>query len=134
MPVPSGQEFSRRGVGMSRPAHHAISYVEFGVTDLAATRAFYEAAFGWEFNDYGPAYSGIRSPDGDGEIGGLSPGSAPGGDGPLVLLFSEDLDASVEAVRNSGGSIVAGPYDFPGGRRFEFTDPSGNRLGVYAES
>ena len=119
---------------MPVPTQHAISYVEFGVTDLAATRAFYEAAFGWEFNDYGPTYSGIRSPDGEGEIGGLNPGATPSGDGPLVLLFSEDLDATVEAVRGSGGTIAAGPYDFPGGRRFEFIDPSGNRLGVYAES
>ncbi|WP_243730406.1 VOC family protein [Nesterenkonia salmonea] len=114
------------------PAHHAISYVELGVTDLVSTRAFYEAAFGWEFNDYGPAYSGIKAPDGEGEIGGLNPAFTSSGDGPLVLLFSEDLDASVEAVRGAGGVIVEGPYTFPGGRRFEFTDPSGNRLGVFA--
>lgn len=114
--------------------HHAISYVEFAVTDLAATRSFYESAFGWEFNDYGPTYSGIKSPDGEGEIGGLNAGTAPHSGGPLVLLFSEDLDATVDAVRAAGGSITAEPYDFSGGRRFEFTDPSGNRLGVYAEA
>lgn len=113
--------------------HHAIDYIELGVTDLAATRAFYEAAFGWEFNDYGPDYAGIRSPGGEGEAGGLNPGSAPSGAGPLVLLYSEDLDATVEAVVSAGGAVVAGPYGFPGGRRFEFTDPSGNRLGVYAD-
>ncbi|GGA60361.1 glyoxalase [Pseudoclavibacter endophyticus] len=118
---------------MSHEVHHAISYIEFGVADLAATRTFYERAFGWKFNDYGPTYSGIRGHDGEGEIGGLNAGSAPGGDGPLVLLFSTDLDATVEAVRDAGGAIVAEPYEFPGGRRFEFTDPSGNRLGVYAE-
>lgn len=114
--------------------HHAISYIEFGVTDLAATRAFYESAFGWQFNDYGPAYSGIRSPEGDGEVGGLNPGTPPNAAGPLVLLFSDDLDASVVAVEEAGGVVVAGPYDFPGGRRFEFTDPSGNRLGVFADA
>ena len=51
-----------------------------------------------------------------------------------MLLFSEDLDATVDAIRAAGGSITAEPYEFPGGRRFEFTDPSGNRLGVYAEA
>lgn len=122
---------------MSHPTHHIISYIEFGVTDLAATRAFYESAFGWQFNDYGPEYAGIRAANGDadgGEVGGLSTFAAPSADGPLVLLFSTDLDASVEAVTAAGGTIVAGPYDFPGGRRFEFTDPSGNRLGVFADS
>lgn len=118
---------------MTQAVHHAISYIELGAVDLAATRAFYEAAFGWEFTDYGDAYAGIRSPDGEGEVGGLAAGALPGSGGPLVLLFSEDLDASVEAVRDAGGVIVAGPYDFPGGRRFEFHDPSGNRLGVFAE-
>lgn len=119
---------------MAGTAHHALSYIEFGVTDLAATRTFYEAAFGWQFNDYGPAYSGIRSADGDGEIGGLNPSADPSGSGPLVLLFSEDLEASVAAVTDAGGVVVAGPYDFPGGRRFEFTDPSGNRLGVFSDA
>ena len=34
--------------------HHAIDYVEFTVRDLAVAKRFYSAAFGWEFNDYGP--------------------------------------------------------------------------------
>lgn len=119
---------------MTAPTHHAISYIEFGVTDLAAAKAFYQSAFGWGFTDYGPEYSGIQAADGEGEIGGLNPGAAPSTGGPLVLLFSEDLDATVEAVTAAGGTVVAGPYDFPGGRRFEFTDPSGNRLGVFADS
>lgn len=113
--------------------HHSISYIEFGVTDLRATRSFYESAFGWEFNDYGPNYSGIKSADGNSEVGGLNPDAAPSTTGPLVLIYSKDLDATVNAVETAGGVIVEGPYEFPGGRRFEFTDPSGNRLGVYAE-
>ena len=112
--------------------HHAISYVELNVTDLAATRAFYESAFGWEFNDYGPTYAGIRAPDGQGEIGGLNATTAPVRGGPLVLLYSDDLDATVTAVEAAGGQVVSGPYDYPGGRRFHFTDPSGNELGVFA--
>ena len=118
---------------MVAQAHHVISYIEIGVTDLDAARAFYEQAFGWKFNDYGPFYSGIQQPDGAGEIGGLNPSAAPSADGPLVLLFSDDLDATVESVRAAGGTVTAGPYEFPGGRRFEFTDPSGNRLGVFGE-
>jgi predicted enzyme related to lactoylglutathione lyase len=113
---------------------HAIDYIEFGVTDLAATRAFYESAFGWRFNEYGPDYAGIVAPGGDGEAGGLNAGREPGRAGPLVLLYSDDLDATVAAVRAAGGQVVEGPYEFPGGRRFHFTDPSGNELGVCASS
>jgi predicted enzyme related to lactoylglutathione lyase len=41
-----------------RKIHHAIDNIEFGVTDMAATQAFYKSAFGWRFNNYGPEYAG----------------------------------------------------------------------------
>ncbi len=114
--------------------HHAIDYIELTVGDLADAKRFYGEAFDWQFNDYGPAYSGIRRPENDaGEAGGLKQGETVGVGGPLVLLFSSDLDASVEAVQAAGGRVIEGPYEFPGGRRFHFTDPSGNELGVWAE-
>ena len=112
--------------------HHALDYVELNVTDLAAARAFYESAFDWRFNDYGPTYAGIRAPSGDGEVGGLNAERAPTPGGPLVLLYSDDLDATVVAVETAGGRVTEGPYEFPGGRRFHFADPSGNVLGVWA--
>jgi predicted enzyme related to lactoylglutathione lyase len=114
--------------------HHTIDYVELGVRDLAATKAFYEQAFGWRFNDYGPGYAGIAAPDGDREVGGLNAESEPGRGGALVLLFSDDLDATLAAVTAAGGEVTDGPYEFPGGRRFHFTDPSGNELGAWAHS
>ena len=49
-----------------------------------------------------------------------------------MLLFSADLDATVASVLAAGGTVVNGPYDFPGGRRFHFQDPAGNELGVWA--
>ena len=85
--------------------------------------------------NYGPDYAGIQSPHGGAapEVGGLRRGEEPRGGGPFVLLSSSDLDRSVEAVRTAGGQVMNGPYEFPGGRRFHFTDPSGNELGVWAE-
>lgn len=121
---------------MTIPRHHAFDYIEISVTDLPATQAFYTEAFGWAFNSYGPGYAGIQSPDDpSSEVGGLAllePGQSPRPGGPLVLLYSADLDGSAEAVIAAGGLIVNGPYAFPGGRRFHFTDPSGNELGVWA--
>ena len=114
--------------------HHAIDYVELTVTDLAEAERFYGEAFGWRFTSYGPEYSGIRDPRDDaGEVGGLRRGEQVRPGGPLVLLFSADLDASVDAVRRAGGRVVEEPYAFPGGRRFHFADPSGNELGVWSE-
>jgi hypothetical protein len=125
-----------RGLAMVLPMasgehiHHAIDYIELTVRDIAAAKAFYSAAFGWEFNDYGPEYAGIK---GDGrEVGGLRRDDEVTPGGPLVILFSTDLESSLAAVRAAGGLIVKEPYGFPGGRRFHFADPSGNELAVWA--
>ena len=123
---------------------HTIDYVELTVSDMQAAREFYGAAFGWSFTSYGDGYSGIRTSaeaDGD-EAGGLAlaegapDGGSSGGSrgGPFVLLFSDDLDATLAAVTAAGGEIVNGQYDFPVGRRFHFVEPSGNELGFWAEA
>lgn len=116
----------------SSSTHHSIDYIEFTVLDMAAARRFYESAFGWEFNDYGPGYSGIRR--NGGEAGGLRLDSKVQAGGPLVILYSTDLDATLNRVREAGGAIVKEPYPFPGGRRFHFADPSGNELAVWAQA
>jgi uncharacterized protein len=111
-------------------SHHAIDYVEFTVRDLAAAKRFYAAAFGWQFTEYGPVYAAIRGADR--EVGGLYQADEVRTTGPLVILYSEDLEKSVQAVVAAGGKILKEPYAFPGGRRFHFTDPSGNELAVWA--
>jgi predicted enzyme related to lactoylglutathione lyase len=116
----------------SKHVHNSIDYIEFTVTDLAAAKTFYARAFGWTFNDYGPGYAGIV---GDGrEAGGLRQDAKVQAGGPLVVLYSRDLDTTLRSVREAGGRIVKEPFDFPGGRRFHFSDPSGNELAVWSEA
>jgi predicted enzyme related to lactoylglutathione lyase len=107
--------------------HHAIDYIEITVTDMDAAKAFYTSAFGWSLNDYGPEYAGIQ---GEGaEQGGLRLDSAAP---PLVILYSEDLEATLDAVTSAGGTIAKPIESFPGGRRFHFNDPAGNELAVWS--
>lgn len=106
----------------------SIDYVELAGGELATTRAFYEAAFGWSFTDYGGEYASFAGPDGD-DAGGIYQSDVPVA--PLPLLRTTDLDASLAAVEAAGGTVVEPSYAYPGGRRFIFTDPAGNRLGVY---
>lgn len=35
-------------------AGETINYIEFPASNLAATKAFFQTAFGWNFVDYGP--------------------------------------------------------------------------------
>lgn len=110
-------------------AHHAIDYIELSVTDVAEAKRFYGAAFGWKFNDYGPDYAGIQGESK--EMGGLAKSDAVKPGGPLVVLYSDDLEASVTAVKEAGGRIVKEIFEFPGGRRFQFADTAGNELAVW---
>jgi predicted enzyme related to lactoylglutathione lyase len=51
-----------------------------------------------------------------------------------VILYSDDLDATLDSVRAAGGEITEEPFAFPGGRRFHFTDPAGNELAVWTQA
>lgn len=112
--------------------HHTIDYIEISVTDMAAAQRFYTAAFGWAFTDYGPGYAGIQRSGGEGEVGGLCVAESVITGGPLVVLYSNDIEASQQAVRAAGGTIAQEIFEFPGGRRFHFRDPSGNELAVWS--
>ncbi len=107
-----------------------IDYIEFPATDIQATKRFYEQVFSWEFTDYGPDYTSFA----DGRLtGGLRKVDSHPTGGPLVVIYAVDLDQSQQAVIEAGGTIVREPFEFPGGRRFHFTDPSGNELAVWSE-
>ena len=107
-----------------------VDYIEFLTTNIEETKRCYSAVFGWKFTDYGPEYTSFT----DGRLGGgfaLAPEVATGG--PLVVLYATNLEEIEAGIRERGGRIVRDPFDFPGGRRFHFTDPSGNELAVWSD-
>lgn len=113
--------------------HHdrAINYIEFNVSDIARSKAFYGRAFGWSFTDYGPDYCEFS----DGHMKGGFDATGPVTlGGPLVVLYGADLAAILSDIEAAGGAIVKPIFDFPGGRRFHFTDPDGYELAVWAEA
>ena len=110
--------------------HHSIDYVEFPGKDLSQIKSFYGRAFGWAFTDYGPDYI---APDNAGLDGGFQADPAEAPAKPLIILYSVELEHTLEAVTANGGKIVKPIFEFPGGRRFHFTDPSGNELAVWSD-
>ena len=110
-----------------------IDYVEFPAQSqetFAAAKLFYQNAFGWSFQDWGDEYSDTKS---SGVTSGFSAASEHRPAGTIAVLYSANLEAARDRTINAGGKIVREIFSFPGGRRFEFTDPAGNRLGVWSD-
>jgi predicted enzyme related to lactoylglutathione lyase len=106
-----------------------IDYVELpSATAHELTRAFYAKAFGWSFTDYGPTYAATAG--GTTDLG-LQGDPADGISAPLPVVRVDDLEAAFDAVTKAGGVIAKPIFSFPGGRRFQFIDPSGNELAVW---
>lgn len=102
------------------------NYLEMKASDLPASKAFYEQAFGFAFTDYGPGYAAVE--DGPVQIG-IAAGAEPVA--PMPTFQTDDLEASLAQVKAANGEIVKEIFAFPGGRRFECLDPAGNRLAIY---
>jgi uncharacterized protein len=119
---------------MSTPENNLrIDYIEFAAGDVAAARKFYTAAFGWQFTDYGPDYTAFT----DGRINGgffASPDEAPKKTNPLVVVYASNLEDAEARVKKAGGKIVKPAFEFPGGRRFQFTDPNGFELAAWSDT
>ena len=113
--------------------HNRIDYVELGAKnarDYAKTKAFFETAFGWTYQDHGPDYCDTKS---SGVGSGINGDSDHRTLQPLPVIYVEDLEAAQAAVVEAGGIVTRAIFSFPGGRRFQFADPSGNELGVWSE-
>lgn len=107
-----------------------INYIEFNVASIPSSKAFY-AQLGWTFTDFGSAYCEFDS----GQLkGGFSQSDdvQPHG-GALVILYSANLQESLQAVQRAGGTITQEIFHFPGGRRFHFKDVDGYELGIWSE-
>ena len=121
---------------MSNAAHHhKINYIEFASTDIGRTKQFYSTVFGWSFQDYGPDYAAFTAATAgiDGGFYRADPHHALPKTAPLVVLYSSDLKATEEAIVAAGGCIEVPTFAFPGGRRFHFSDGTGNMLAVWSE-
>lgn len=112
-------------------SHHHFNYIELPAKDIAAMKAFYTAAFGWSYVDYGPSYAAITGAGVDGGFDADAGARQPSDQGALVVLYSDALEDSLAKVKAAGGAITVPIFEFPGGRRFHFKDPSGNELAVW---
>ncbi|MDH5391837.1 MAG: VOC family protein [Gammaproteobacteria bacterium] len=113
--------------------HEKINYVEYAARDLAKTKDFFSKAFGWTFTDFGDEYTAFDNQGLDGGFykADLNADAAKGS--ALIVFYSDDLNATLNKIKQAGGIIVQDIFSFPGGQRFHFTEPSGNEFAVWSD-
>ena len=106
-----------------------VVHWEIVAADAERQAAFYGALFNWDIGD-GPIMQIAPG------LGGPEPGPAGhirAGEAPAVSLYVQvaDLRASLERAAELGGSILAEPFDLPGGPTLAaIADPEGNVVGL----
>jgi predicted enzyme related to lactoylglutathione lyase len=114
----------------------AFAWSELGTRDVGAAKEFYDAVFGWGFEDHDMGQMGTYTEwkQGDASIGGMMDVSGRLPDEIpahwLVYFAVEDTDAAVETAKSSGGDVSFGPIDIPAGRFAIVTDPHGAAFAV----
>ena len=120
--------------------HGHLAHFAFNADDLVASRRFYEALFGWSFENPYPGF--LRTLD-------AGPAGVPGARGPIGALQErrslldaptrgaectfavDDLDAAVARAVACGGAVAMAPAPIPGAGTLAFvTDPGGNLVGL----
>ncbi|WP_232359887.1 VOC family protein [Paraneptunicella aestuarii] len=117
---------------MPSKEHEKLDYVEFPARDIPATKAFFEQVFNWQFTDYGPDYTAFGNQGLDGGFFKSDQHSSQANGGALLVFFSDKIEDTQSKVEQFGGAVTKPIFDFPGGRRFHFTEPSGNEFAVWA--
>jgi hypothetical protein len=116
---------------INQKAH--LDFIEFpakSIDHLLKMKSFYSTVFNWSYKDWGDDYSDTK----DSGIGsGLNADPSHKSDHPLAVIYVDGIEVSKESVVSAGGKIIRDIFSFPGGRRFHFTDPTGNELAVWSD-
>jgi hypothetical protein len=113
---------------------HAVTWFDISSNDPENLAAFYKKAFKWKIDPtMGMMIQAEKDGDQQGIAGSLS--EAEGGTGGvLVYVTCPDIDAHLEKVKAAGGTPLMPKTDLPGdmGSIATFSDPDGNRVGLWA--
>ncbi|HEU5456409.1 MAG TPA: VOC family protein [Nocardioides sp.] len=117
-----------------------VVHFEIPFDDGDRARAFYRDAFGWQLQEWdegaytlvstGP--SGEQGPEEQGFInGGMMRRENPG-DGPIVVIDVEDIDAALAKIEELGGQTLLGRQAVGEmGWAAYFKDVEGNSMGLW---
>ncbi|MDO6427762.1 VOC family protein [Thalassotalea sp. 1_MG-2023] len=114
--------------------HEKLNYVEFPASNIQATKRFFSQVFDWQFVDYGPEYTSFSNQGLDGGFYLSEQRNNTDNGGALLVFYSNNINQTLAKVVENSGKINKPIFEFPGGCRFHFIEPSGNEFAVWSES
>ena len=120
----------------STPRPGTITWQDITVDNAEGLRDFYEAVVGWkpEALSMGTYFDFVMNADGAGSVAGICHARGGNADVPpvwLIYITVDDLDHSLEECQRLGGSLVAAPRSYGGGRYCVIKDPAGALCALY---
>ncbi len=111
--------------------HGKICYIFMSSQDPGKSGAFYRDVFGWTLRTKDEG--GLSFDDSTGQVSGTWVTDRPvaSGHNLEVHIMVDDLDVTIAAIRDAGGSVDAADIHTERERWGVFTDLDGNRLGIY---
>jgi predicted enzyme related to lactoylglutathione lyase len=115
--------------------HGALTLNQLNTSDPEAAQRFYSELFGWRIEQVGvpdnPYWGIYRGNTLNGGMMPLPPG-APMPSHWLAYFGIDDIEAAAEQIGSSGGRVMVGPQDVPGGRIVVAQDPQGAVFALFA--
>ncbi len=116
-----------------------VVHFEIHADEPARAKAFYEALFGWTFNEYMPGFYWliVTGPDGEPGINGGLVRRQPGQTGDIIMAFVctvqvDNLDAHIAKAATLGATVAMPKHAIPGvGWNFYAKDTEGNVFGIH---
>lgn len=111
-------------------AKHQVCHIEWYVSDVARSQAFYEGLFDWTFRTFTDDM--VVFGQGDQHIGGLmrSDDIRPG-NSPSVWLEVDDIDVMISRALELGGLLASAKHQVPHvGWAAQVGDLDGNLVGM----
>jgi len=118
--------------------HGAPNWFELLTRDFASAVAFYRDVFHWEIETLSDTdefrYAVMKDPSGDGELAGIMDASRFLDAGVAshwsTYWHTDELDVTLAAAVDLGGSVLVGAEDTPYGRLAQVADPRGAKFNL----
>jgi predicted enzyme related to lactoylglutathione lyase len=114
-------------------ANGKICYLEIPAVDIKASASFYNKVFGWRIREDNGRR--VAFDDTVGQVSGMWVKDRPPSKDPglLISIMVDDIEATLEAIKNNGGKVVQ-PIGMDAPEiTARFSDLAGNVLALYQE-